>query len=131
MLSAAQIIALTIFCESANQGEHGMQAVASVIWNRAKVKNAMELAAVCTTRKQFSCWDSHYPDYDDIAKATKDEPSMAAYTRAKEIAVSMVNGTFKPCIEATHYHRFDIAPWWSSALARVCRIGDHVFLKEV
>ena len=130
MLGAAQVLALTMCYEAANQGRDGLMGVASTIWNRSEHKSALELAMICVENKQFSCWNSHWPDMSDIVYWQKDAPSIAVYEQAKEIAVSMIYGTFRPTIDATHYHRYDAQPAWSNSMVRVTQIKDHVFFKE-
>lgn len=131
MLGAVQIIALTIAYESANQSNIGMEAVASTIWNRSETKSTLDLAMICIQSKQFSCWNGHWPDQNDINYWHESgQPNMMAYRRALEIAISMVYGTFKPVHDATNYHTIKVNPAWANSMARVCRIGDHIFYKQ-
>ena len=131
MLGAAQVLALTIAYESANQGNIGMESVASVIWNRAESHSALEMAMLCIHPKQFSCWNGHQPSMQDINYwHNSGQPNLFAYKRALEIAISMIYGTFKPVIDAKYYARYDCKKAWMDNLQVLCRIGDHVFYGE-
>lgn len=130
-LGAAQILALTIAYESANQGNIGMESVASVIWNRAEHKTPMEFAMLCLEPRQFSCWNGHNPNQADINYwHGSGQPNMEAYRRALEIAISMVYGTFKPTLAAKYYARFDCKKAWMDNVQMVCRIGEHIFYQD-
>lgn len=131
MLGCAQILALTIAYESANQGNVGMEAVASTIWNRSQSHSSLEMAMLCIEPKQFSCWNNHNPSMEDINYWHESgQPNMFAYRRALEIAISMIYGTFKPIHQATHYHTVSVKPDWASSMQVICRMGLHIFYKE-
>ena len=53
----AGIIADTLYMEARGEGEIGIRAVATVIYNRAK-GDVTKLEAVCLAPKQFSCWNN-------------------------------------------------------------------------
>ena len=62
--NAANAVARTIYAEARSEGEVGMKAVASVIWNRAGGK-AENLVKVVSKKKQFSCWNKYDGGWDD------------------------------------------------------------------
>ena len=53
---ASNIVARTLYMEARSERKTGIDAVASVIYNRAD-KKAENLPTVCLKEKQFSCWN--------------------------------------------------------------------------
>lgn len=55
-------------------------------------------------------------------------PSPAAMARARSVAELALNGTTYPSVmQATHYHADYVQPWWSGALVRLGKVGQHIF----
>ena len=104
-------VARTIYAEAKAEGTEGLDAIASVIWNRAG-GNADNFVTIVSKRSkktnkcQFSCWnkytggwkDADYrysiPSLKELANAT----SKAAWDHSVELAKKMLAGTFKSTI---------------------------------
>ncbi|MBC2605635.1 cell wall hydrolase [Pelagicoccus albus] len=129
-----EIVATCLVLEAANQGESGMQAVASVIANRAKgdpsqylsiVKTPYAFSALIkpttgkTGEKGFS---------EEIARASRDH-------QAWPIALKIVDQLYADTLPdntfgADHYSRRDQLPSWSHGMRATAVIGDHLFFKR-
>lgn len=146
-LQAANIIARTLYAEARNDGEEGMEAVASVIYNRADGK-AKDFVNVCKKNgysqkakkvvHQFSCWGK-MTDADwspssfkvrlpkNVKTGTKEQ---VLWKKATEIAGNMLNGSFKPTTDATmYYNPQKCSPDWADQLTDIKIIGSHKFGK--
>ena len=125
------ILARTIYREALNEGPTGMKAVASVIYNRGSGMTDKMVEEV-KRRKQFSCWNKMSPT--DWANFKIKEYSGKEWETAKNIAESMVNGSFKPIISANHYYNSKLAkPSWafdkSGKHRPFASLGNHRFMK--
>jgi len=120
------IIARTLWREARSDGENGMRAVASVIYNRGK-GNITKMVNAIKAPKQFSCWNKMTAsDWANFKIKQYEGPS---WTVASKIATEMVNGALKPTTDATHYYNDKkVSPDW--ATQKQNRIGSHVFSKE-
>jgi len=120
------IIARTLWREARNDGETGMRAVASVIYNRGK-GNVTKMVDAIKAPKQFSCWNKMTPsDWANFKIKQYDGPE---WNIAIKIATELVNGTFTPTTDATHYYNDKIvSPGW--AKEKETRIGSHLFSKQ-
>lgn len=127
MNSDLVIIAKTLYSEARGEGNIGLQAVATVICNRAKNKTE-NMAAICIKPKQFSCWNN----VDDIA--IKEQ---SLYRICLRIAETMLDKTFIPypfkTIKPTNYLTYslymsDKCPNWARGVAGEI-IGNHIFLQ--
>lgn len=117
----AGVVADTIYLEARGEGEKGMRAVASVIYNRAKGKPE-NYEKVCLKPKQFSCWN--LGKYTVSPKKSKD---IKAYEICKKIEEEMENGKFKPMGKWTHYFNPNLCfPKWAKG-AELTHIGNHAF----
>lgn len=118
------VVAKTLYGEARSQGESGLKAVASVIWNRAN-GNKSGFKDKCLQRKQFSCWN------DGVVGVNK---LSGKWALCKKIAESMFLGTFQPTIDANHYYAFQgrygiSEPYWAKGEKAVGTVGDHKFYK--
>lgn len=122
------IIARTLWAEARNDGDEGMRAVASVIYNRGRGQlNAMVDAVKAP--KQFSCWNKMTKsDWDNFKTKQKDGRE---WQIAKNIATEIVQGQFTPTGNWDHYYNPDKAsPDWGKGDARPEEmIGSHRFMK--
>lgn len=135
---AANIIARTIYAEARSEGEEGMRAVASVIYNRAKGKDS-DFALVCIKPWQFSCWNGLTVKHADqlapkafkikIPASAKNGSSQGSWKTAMKIAGEMLSGSFTPTTSATFYYVTDMKkpPKWKKQLKDVMKIGKHTF----
>lgn len=142
---AANIIARTLYAEARNDGEKGMTAVASVIFNRAK-GNVDDFINVCKKHSyskkykkivyQFSCWgkmsDSDWSPKDFKIKIPSsvngNKKNEALWKAAMQIAADMLADSFKPTTNANMYYNDKTAhPDWGNQLTSVKYIGSHKF----
>lgn len=98
----ANAIARTIFAEGKGEGKEGLDAIASVIWNRAGGK-IDRFIPVISAKKQFSCWNKYTGGWTDKNFKFKIPPD--SFTTQKEdwkysveLTEKMLNGSFKSTI---------------------------------
>ena len=128
--STEDILTATLYYEARNQGEVGMRAVASIIWNRAHEKHwqKLGLAGVCTQKMQFSCWNGK----SKLTPITEGYPDKKALIICKKIAREMINNTFVPTHNGNHYLTTSLAKkvkksHWRWSMKNTQVIGDHLF----
>lgn len=115
----AGVISDTLYMEARGEGERGLRAVASVIYNRAK-GSAARMEKVCLKPKQFSCWNG---------KAPKSAFDRRAHALCLSIEKELLSGNFSPLGEWTHYYNPRLcSPRWAQGVPCV-KIGNHKFLK--
>lgn len=126
------IMARTLWGEARGQGAKGMRAVAHVILNRVKIARAKggswwgdNVINVCQKPFQFSTWNRDDPNYLKLMRVNDRNPEFRL-ARAVSRAV-LIKNEFDVTSGATHYHRFDMMPYWARGKTPVKRIGDHVF----
>ena len=99
-------VARTIYAEARSEGKEGMDAVASVIWNRAGGK-ADNLVKVISKKLQFSCWNKYeggwtdktytpFPSTPRAAAEVQRKPDIWEY--CKSLAQQMIDGKFTSTI---------------------------------
>jgi spore germination cell wall hydrolase CwlJ-like protein len=116
-LTTIEILARTIYAEAEGEPYEGKHAVASVIYNRSN-GDVNQMVNVVKSRKQFSCWNSGCPT-PGKGKAWED---------SLKIAKELINGTFKPTVNYTHYYNPSKAnPNWGN-VKDYKMIGRHKFL---
>lgn len=134
-IQAANIIARTLYAEARNDGEVGMKAVASVIYNRADGKKELFTNA-CLKPKQFSCWNKFTAEEADPKNFKIKIPSSVngnkknetLWKTAMQIAADMLVDSFKPTTKANAYFNPKTAnPKWASDLLNSKMIGSHKF----
>jgi len=119
-MTAEETIASTLWYEARGEGCKGIDAVASVIVNRAK-KSGKSYAAECLKPYQFSCWNG-------TAHVVPKKANGKVWEYCKAVARKMVKGTFKTTNNATHYYNFSICnPKWGVAMRDVVVVGKHRF----
>lgn len=126
----------TLWAEARGEGERGIRAVATVIWNRAG-GNPSNLSRVCLKTKQFSCWNS-----GNIVIPSSEFHS-AAYQTCLKVAKEMITGKFTPTVfpntkNPTHYVTGNLynsptqAKWirrHKAAKRPIDVVGHHVFMR--
>ena len=133
---AANIIARTLYAEARNDGKEGMEAVASVIYNRADGKKELFTNA-CLKPKQFSCWNKFTKEEADPknfkikipSSVNKNKKNEVLWKEAMQIAADMLNGTFKPTTTANMYYAKSMIkpPSWANIMTKKETIGSHYF----
>ncbi len=129
-----QIIAACLVLEAANQGETGMQAVASVIANRAG-RSPERFIAVVRTPYAFTA-------LNDATTGKTGADGFAPHVRRASndrnwpLARRIVDDLFSHALHdntygADHYSRLDRLPSWSHGMRATAVIGDHLFFKRI
>lgn len=125
---AVQCLAQAIYYEAASESVEGQRAVAQVVLNR--VRNSAFPSSVCGVVYQgaervtgcqftFTC--------DGSLGRT---PSRWGWDRANTIAIAALKGAvFAPVGNATHYHADWVLPYWAPTLAKITRVGAHIFYR--
>jgi spore germination cell wall hydrolase CwlJ-like protein len=129
-----EVVAAGLILEATSDGQEGMEAVMSVIVNRARVAGKTPLQ-ILTRPGQFSAmasvWNKKKPNFSPlIAKAKKDENW--------KVALSIVH-TYEGGLwidtscGSTYYHTVDISPSWSRSkdLRYAGTVGAHRFYAPV
>ncbi len=129
-----QIVAACLVLEASNQGELGMQAVASVIANRAE-RDASRFIRVVKTPYAFSALNSAttgktgrkgYAGH--VRRASRDSSWKTALRIVDQLyAHDLADVTYG----ADHYTRRDSLPSWSHRMRANTVIGDHLFFQAV
>lgn len=123
------VLARTIWGEARGEGSIGMQAVACVIMNRARIGGwwGDTVVQVCQKPYQFSCWNRGDPNYRKLLSVGMED---LHFVTAKRIARRAVLGVLDdPTRGATHYHAAGAEPYWAKNEKPVAVIGKHIFYK--
>lgn len=142
---AKNIVARTLFMEArSDYKNNGLQAVASVIWNRAGGQTN-RLVSVCFEKKQFAAWNSVNPSENEKyssesyaivtpQQALQNAIEMKAWVACEEWADKMVNGTFVSNIGNRNMYDTEASgagkAWWDRMLNKtsVGQFGKtHIF----
>ncbi len=120
-------LAEAIYFESRGEPQQGQAAVAQVVLNR--VRSGIYPTTVCGVvyqdrNRPFACQFSFACEGKSLRI---EEPG--AWAVAARIAGEVVSGkNYNPRVgEAVNYHATYVAPFWTSYLRRVDRIGNHIF----
>lgn len=133
------LVTATIWMEGRRDGIAGMQAVASVIQNRARANRPISfgrgIEGVMWKRKAFSCWADSDPNREavrHIAELPEHSPDRIRWVQAKGVARMMIAGRLKDTTGgAVLYHAKRIKPYWvTKELRLTAAIGDHRFYRR-
>lgn len=124
------IIARTIYAEGKGESLEGMNAIASVIFNRGNGTLDGVIDAI-KKPKQFSCWNgATESDWTNMKQGKG-----SSWDAALSIAHSIVNGSFSTDNSWNHYYNPKLAnPYWAyndnskTTLRPYESIGNHNFL---
>lgn len=106
----------------------GQRAVAQVVLNR--VRHPAYPSSICGVvfqghERRTGCQFTFTCD-----GAMRRTPSPAAWTRARTIARSMIDGeVFAKVGYATHYHTDWVVPYWSASLDKIVEVNTHLFFR--
>jgi spore germination cell wall hydrolase CwlJ-like protein len=125
--SALTCMTQAIYYEAANEPLRGKRAVAQVVLNR--LKHPAYPNSVCgvvyegvyqpVCQFSFTC---------DGALARK--PLARQWAESKAVAKEMLAGKVEPSVgTATHYHADYVVPRWAYTLAKVEKVGTHIFYR--
>ena len=120
-----EVIASTIYHEARGEGVDGMNAVASVIYNRSNQPRwkKLGLAGVCLQKKQFSCHNKGF-----LSAKPKTIVDKKAYEYCKGLANKMINGSFKSTVgNANHYCTLKCNVYWKNQLKNTIIVKRQIF----
>ncbi len=129
-------LARTLWGEARGEGTAGMEAVASVVLNRAVIAQEKggywwgnNIIQVCQKPYQFSCWNRSDPNFREVMDVCAGDLHFATALR---IAARAVAGVLKdPTGGATHYHAAGASPCWAKGEKPLTVIGKHIFYRFV
>lgn len=109
----------TLYHEARGEGVQGLEAVASVIMNRAK-RSSKSVCSIVYERKQFS-W----------VHVTKDKRIKGNIMDILSITHKALNGVLVDVTHgATFYHATYVKPSWAKHKVMTVQINNHIFYKE-
>lgn len=121
---ALECLTAAVYYEARSEPDDGQRAVAQVVLNR--VRDRAFPASVCGVVYQRTATVCQFSFACDGSMNRPRDHS--AWARARAIAEAAYGGdVFAPVGGSTHFHTAAISPWWAPSLARVGRIGAHVF----
>lgn len=135
-MSDIDVLACTCWGEARGEGLIGMKAVACVVMNRVAQANTHphfgdgSFAGACLAPYQFSCWNTHDPNYQLIHDVDNSDP---VFAQAMQIATSAVNGLIDDITNgATYYYvKGSPEPSWAVGKTPCCVIGHHLFFNDI
>ena len=124
--AALECLTAAVYYEARSQSASGQRAVAQVVLNRARhaafpntICGVVFQGAHLRTGCQFSftCDGSMRRRREDYA-----------WRAAQAIAKDALNGHVELKVGlATHYHTYEVAPFWAPSLRPLASVGDHIF----
>lgn len=127
--SEQQCLASGIYFEARGESVQGQAAVAQVILNR--VRNPAYPKTICGVVYQNEDWRNRC-QFSFACDNIKDRVNSQYHWRvAREVAMAVTAGKiWLPQVgSATHYHAVYVRPKWARTMAKVGRIGLHVFYR--
>ena len=134
IVSAADVLALTLWGEADGRPVRAMEAVASVVMNRVRLAAApggpthlgQGVVAVCRAPFQFACWHPGHPR----RRAITELPADAELGACRRVAARALAGVLPdPTGGATHYHANEALPRWALGQMPLAELGGLVFYR--
>jgi N-acetylmuramoyl-L-alanine amidase len=134
IVSAADVLALTLWGEADGRPVRAMEAVASVVMNRVRLAAApggpthlgQGVVAVCRAPFQFACWHPGHPR----RRAITELPADAELGACRRVAARALAGVLPdPTGGATHYHAMEALPRWALGQMPLAELGGLVFYR--
>lgn len=132
---AVNIIARTLYAEARGEGNRGIEAVASVIYNRAGgIPKNMPL--VCLKYKQFSCWNGLPDEERDgsgirirAPKGTARGKNKEIWKICNEVAIHLMRDLWDSTVKSSnsYYNPQKANPDWGKQLRDPIVLGNHLF----
>jgi N-acetylmuramoyl-L-alanine amidase len=129
-MDATEVMARTLWAEARSEGRAGLEAVASVILNRAKHPRwwGHDVRSVCLAPYQFSCWNSDDPQRPRLLAVQASDATFALCldVARRAIAGEIVDQTggadsyFNPAV---------VSPSWAVKAVHTKDIGRHAFYR--
>lgn len=124
---ALQCLTQAVYYEAAREPESGQRAVAQVVLNR--VRHPAFAKTVCgVVYQRFAASVCQFSFVCDGSLARR--PLVDLWGRARRVAADALNGRVEREVgTATHYHADYVFPRWAPHLAKLARIGAHIFYR--
>ncbi|NNC72194.1 MAG: cell wall hydrolase [Sphingomonadaceae bacterium] len=123
---ALMCLTQAVYYEAANESESGQRAVAQVVLNR--VRHPDYPSSVCGVVYQGSERATGCQFTFTCDGALARSPMQSKWSRARRIAREALGGrAFGEVGYATHYHTFEVWPYWGRTLTMTNMIGRHIF----
>ncbi|WP_449471585.1 cell wall hydrolase [Sphingobium chungangianum] len=124
---ALQCLTQAIYYEAAAEPESGQRAVAQVVLNR--VRHPAFAKTVCgVVYQRFNASVCQFSFVCDGSLARR--PMAVLWNRAQRIAAAALAGQVEQSVgTATHYHADYVFPGWAPHLAKLVKIGAHIFYR--
>ncbi len=127
------VLARTLWGEARGEGVEGMEAVANVILNRARIAEEKgsfwwgnNIIQVCQKPYQFSCWNRSDPNFKKLSSVDDGDLYFASAMRvARRAVIGSLEGDVTE--GATHYHTKAIKPYWAKGKKPCADIGANLF----
>ena len=128
------VLARTIWGEARGEGREGMEAVAGVVMNRARIAEEKggcwwgnSVIQICQKPYQFSCWNRDDANFRKVLAADEND---AHFALAEGIAALALAGKLPDVTcGATHYHAAGATPEWAHREKPAAVIGRHIFYR--
>ena len=123
-----QCLTEAIYYEAASESDDGQRAVAQVVLNR--MRHPAYPATVCgvvyqNAERWLACQFSFACD-----GARARVPSASGWARARTHAAQALAGrVHAPVGTATHYHTWNVVPFWAHKLEKTAVVGAHIFYR--
>lgn len=126
--SSLDCLTAAIYYEAGNEIEQGKRGVAQVILNRARhpaFPNTICGVVYQGSERQTGCQFTFTCD-----GSLDRRPSRGGWDAARRIAVAALSGAIEPGVGmATHYHADYVVPYWAPSLAKISKLGAHIFYR--
>lgn len=134
--ATVDVLARTLWGEARGEPVAGIEAVAAVVVNRARIAAerggwwwGTTIKEVCLKPWQFSCWNADDPNRHRLLVAGRGD---LVFETCVRIARRAVLGLLAdPTGGATHYHAIGIHPYWAEGRSPSASIGRHLFYRDV
>lgn len=125
--SAEKCLAQAIYYEAANEPLQGKRAVAQVVLNR--VRHPAYPSSVCGV--VYEGWNKPVCQFSFVCDGSLTRaPAARQWRESEAVAKAALAGAVEPSVgTATHYHADYVLPRWAFTLAKVERVGTHLFYR--
>ncbi|MBP0465042.1 cell wall hydrolase [Roseomonas sp. PWR1] len=134
-MSAAEVLALTLWGEAAGRPVRAIEGLAALVVNRAR--RAAEpggpahwgsgIGGVCRAPFQFPCWNRNHPRHAALMEVP---PGDGALAICRRVAARAIAGALPdPTGGATHVHDAAALPGWAVGRAASAEIGGFCFYR--
>lgn len=126
--NALRCLTQAIYYEAATEPLEGRRAVAQVVLNR--VRHPAYPKSVCGVVYQGSQQDTGCQFSFTCDGSLLRKPMAGPWKEAEEVAREALAGRVEPIVgTATHYHADYVLPRWAFEMAKVARLGRHLFYR--